>query len=108
MRTKIILKDLIDYLKKGNPLIRNRKNIPLDKSLLELGLIDSFGVIEIITYLEKKYKIKINDNEITKGKFGSLNKMSKLVSEKIEISNPSCVEKTYPNFWKDLEYLWES
>jgi acyl carrier protein len=85
MRTKIILKDLIDYLKKGNPLIRNRKNIPLDKSLLELGLIDSFGVIEIITYLEKKYKIKINDNEITKEKFGSLNKMSKLVSEKIEI-----------------------
>lgn len=85
MKTKIILKDLIDYLKKGNPLIRNRKNIPLDKSLLELGLIDSFGVIEIITYLEKKYKIRINDNEITKEKFGSLNKMSKLVSEKIEI-----------------------
>tara|TARA_Y100000816_G_C26007762_1_gene526757 strand:- start:234 stop:491 length:258 start_codon:yes stop_codon:yes gene_type:complete len=85
MRTKIILKDLIDYLKKGNPLIRNRKNIPLDKSLLEMGLIDSFGVIEIISYLEKKYKIRINDNEITKEKFGSLNKMSKLVSEKIEI-----------------------
>ena len=85
MRTKIILKDLIDYLKKGNPLIRNRKNIPLDKSLLEMGLIDSFGVIEIISYLEKKYKIRINDNEITKEKFGSLNKMSMLVSEKIEI-----------------------
>ncbi len=85
MRTKIILKDLIDYLKKGNPLIRNRKNIPLDKSLLEMGLIDSFGVIEIISYLEKKYKIRINDNEITKEKFGSLNKMSKLVSEKLEI-----------------------
>jgi len=85
MRTKIILKDLIDYLKKGNPLIRNRKNIPLDKSLLEMGLIDSFGVIEIISYLEKKYKIRINDNEITKEKFGSLNKMSKLVSKKIEI-----------------------
>ena len=85
MRTKLILKDLIDYLKKGNPLIRNKKNIPLDKSLLELGLIDSFGVIEIISYLEKKYKIRINDNEITKEKFGSLNKMSKLVSEKIEI-----------------------
>ena len=50
-----------------------------------MGLIDSFGVIEIISYLEKKYKIRINDNEITKEKFGSLNKMSKLVSEKIEI-----------------------
>ena len=61
------------------------ENIDLEENFFEAGLIDSFGVIEIISYLEKKYKIRINDNEITKEKFGSLNKMSKLVSEKIEI-----------------------
>ena len=38
----------------------------MNKSLLELGYIDSFGVIEIISYFEKKYKISIQDNEITK------------------------------------------
>jgi acyl carrier protein len=78
-----IEKNLIDFLKKGNPLIKKLKLIPKDKSLVELGLVDSFGVIEIIGYFEKKYKIKIKDSEITKEKFGSINKMTKLVQEKI-------------------------
>jgi len=76
--------DLINFLKIGNPLISELKKIPLDKSLLELGYIDSFGVIEIVIYLEKKYKIKIKNDELTKSKFGSLNKMSKLVSNKLK------------------------
>mgnify|MGYP001320950636 FL=1 len=79
-----IRNDLINYLKIGNPLISELKEIPLDKSLLELGYIDSFGVIEIVMYLEKKYKIKIRNDELTKSKFGSLNKMSKLVFNKLK------------------------
>jgi acyl carrier protein len=80
---KTIEKDFVEFLKRGNPLIKNLKIIPKDKSLVELGLVDSFGVIEMIGYFEKKYKIRIKDNEITKEKFGSINKMIKLVSEKI-------------------------
>jgi len=79
-----IRNDLINFLKIGNPLISELKKIPLDKSLLESGHIDSFGVIEIVIYLEKKYKIKINNDELTKSKFGSLNKMSKLVFNKLK------------------------
>ena len=44
--------------------------------------MDSFGVIEVVGYFEKKYSIKIDDNEITKEKFGSINKMINLVYEK--------------------------
>lgn len=83
---EIILKDLLIYLKKGNPIISKLKKIPLNKSLVELGYLDSFGVIEIITYFEKKYKITINDNEITKKKFGSITKMVNLVFVKIKNS----------------------
>ena len=79
-----IRNDLINYLKIGNPLIAELKEIPFDKSLLELGYIDSFGVIEIVMYLEKKHKIKIKNDELTKAKFGSLNKMSKLVFNKLK------------------------
>ena len=81
---KNILKDLLIYLKKGNPILSKMKKIPLNHSLVELGYLDSFGVIEVITYFEKKYKISINDNEITKEKFGSINKMVSLVFEKIK------------------------
>ncbi len=27
--------------------------------------------------------------------------------EKMKILNPDCVNKTYPDFWKDLQFLWE-
>ena len=79
-----IKSDLLSFLKKGNPMIAKQKGFPYDKSLIELGLMDSFGVIEVITYLEKKYKISVDDDEITKEKFGSFNKIVNLTFNKIK------------------------
>ncbi|OUX36063.1 MAG: hypothetical protein CBE33_06685 [Candidatus Pelagibacter sp. TMED273] len=78
-----IVETIIDYLKKGNPIYNDTQKIPLDESLVELGYMDSFGVIDIVTFLEGNYSIKIKDEEITKERFGSINKMAKLVREKI-------------------------
>ena len=74
---------IINFLKKGNPIIAKLKKIPEDQSLVQLGYIDSFGLIELIEFIESKFKIKINDREITPEVFGSLKKMSKLVYKKI-------------------------
>lgn len=79
-----IKNDLITFLKKGNPLIEKMVQLPMNKSLIEKGIINYFGIIEIITYFEKKYKITINDKEITKEKFGSINKMIDVVFNKIK------------------------
>ena len=78
-----IVDTIIDYLKKGNPVYKDLPEIPLDKSLGELGYMDSYGVIDMVTFLEGNYSIIIKDDEITKEKFGSINKMAKLVKEKI-------------------------
>lgn len=80
----IIRNEIIQYLKTGNPLIAKLSEIPLDDSLVELGLMDSFGVVDIVTFLENKYSITIEDSEITKEKFGSINKMSALIVEKLQ------------------------
>ena len=77
-----IQKNILNFLKKGNPLLNDIKKIPLDKSLLEMGLIDSFALIELVGFLEKFYKIEIKDNDLTKKKFGSIIKMSNLVIKK--------------------------
>jgi len=79
---KEIEKDLVSYLKKGNPLLDKMQSIPMDKSLVELGYIDSFGIVDLVTYLENKWKIKIENEEITKDQFGSINKMINLVYKK--------------------------
>ena len=78
-----IVDTIIDYLKKGNQTYNELQVIPLDQSLVELGYMDSFGVIDMVTFLEGYYSITINDDEITKEKFGSINKMAKLVEEKV-------------------------
>ena len=75
---------IIKFLKKGNPVIAKLKKIPEDRSLVQLGYIDSFGLIELIQFIENKFKIKINDSEITPKIFGSLEKMSKLIYKKIK------------------------
>ena len=33
-------------------------------SLLEAGIIDSNGILELINYLEERYGIKVNDDEL--------------------------------------------
>lgn len=34
-------------------------------SLLEAGIVDSAGILEIIAFLEDHYQIKVNDDELT-------------------------------------------
>ncbi len=80
---KEVVNEILNFIMLGNPSLKKQK-IPLDKSLMELGYLDSFGIIELVTFLEKKFKVTIEDKEITKEIFGSINKMSKLVVKKIK------------------------
>ena len=73
---------IVKYLQSGNPLFAKLDEIPYDDSLVELGYVDSFGVIDIVTFLEGTYNIQILDEEITKEKFGSINKMIALILSK--------------------------
>ena len=77
-----IKREIIEYLKSGNPIISELKRIPLDQSLVELGYLDSFGVVELVSFIEKNFNVVINDDEITKEKFGSINKMTNLIENK--------------------------
>tara|TARA_B100000242_G_scaffold188731_1_gene135824 strand:- start:2525 stop:2788 length:264 start_codon:yes stop_codon:yes gene_type:complete len=74
---------IIDYVKNGNPNFSNHDTVPVDESLVELGYIDSFGIIDLVIFLEGKFSIKINDDEINKENFGSINKISNTVLGKM-------------------------
>ena len=84
---KEVEKDLINYLKNGNPLIAKLDIIPKNESLVELGYMDSFGIIDLVTYFENKWKIKIENDEITPEFFGSINKMLEMLERKISHKN---------------------
>ncbi len=76
-----IKEDLLNYvLSKSDE--DDIDQLPLDKSLLGEGILDSFAVIELVEFIESNWNIKIEDEEFTLEKMGSINKMIKLILEK--------------------------
>ena len=49
---------------------------------MELGFLDSHAVVELVEFLEKNWNISILNEEITREKMGSLNKMATLILQK--------------------------
>ena len=90
-KSKSIKSEIIKYLRLGNPMLK-KKIIPMNKSLLEIGYLDSYGVIELVTFVEKNFKVQINDNELTKEKFGSINKMVNLIEIKLNKQSKSKIK----------------
>jgi len=43
-----------------------------DASLLDMGILDSTGVLELIAFVEKRYKIRVDDKDIVPENFDSL------------------------------------
>lgn len=73
---------LIDYVFEKSDL-DSVDEIPLDTSLLAAGVLDSFGIIELVEFIESNWDIKINDDEFTLERMGSIEKMEILIEEKI-------------------------
>ena len=84
MNNQEIKKEIINYFKLGNPKLKNLKEFPTSESLISLGYVDSFGIIESISFLEKNFKIKIKDDEITLDNLGTIDLMTKLVLKKLD------------------------
>lgn len=57
-------------------------------SFWELGLMDSTGVLELISYLEEKYAISLESSEIIPENLDSVEKLARFVARKIQESKP--------------------
>ncbi len=79
MQTKATIQNYMKRYLKG----RNFNNLD-DVSLLDAGIIDSVAVIEIITFIEETYSIKVEDDEIVPENLDSINKIDSYISRKLE------------------------
>lgn len=53
-----------------------------DVSFLKKGIIDSTGVLELVSFIEGEYGIRVSDEEIVPDNFDSLNKLAAFISTK--------------------------
>lgn len=57
-------------------------------SFLKQGIIDSTGVVEIIAFIEERYGIKVEDDEIAPDNLDSIEKLSRFIDRKARITQP--------------------
>ena len=57
-----------------------------DTSFMETGIIDSTGILELITFLEDKFKINIEDDELIPENLDNLQNVARFIDRKM---NPS-------------------
>jgi len=53
----------------------NPEDLTDNGSLLELGIIDSTGVLELVGFLEEKYAIQVEDSDLTPENLDSLDNL---------------------------------
>jgi acyl carrier protein len=72
---------LVMYFLSQHPSKYTDSTLPRDQSLLELGVIDSVGVVELLVFVEAAWGIEISDEDMTRERIGSLNKLAAVVQE---------------------------
>jgi acyl carrier protein len=56
--------------------------VDLEKSLVDQGIIDSFGLIEISSFIQKEFDIPVLENEMNRANFGSVTRLVSFVERK--------------------------
>ena len=60
----------------------DKSALGLDDSLLERGIVDSTGMLEIIFFIEEQLGVKVKDEEMVPGNLDGVNKIAAFVQSK--------------------------
>ena len=82
MQTELISNDIRRFVVE-NFLSERAGNLQDQDSFLEKGLIDSTGVMELIAFLEERYSITVEDQEVVPENLDSIANVAAYVSKKL-------------------------
>ncbi|MBF0306152.1 MAG: acyl carrier protein [Alphaproteobacteria bacterium] len=71
-----------DYIT-ANFLFGNDSGISDEKSLLEAGVLDSTGVMELVAFLEERFAITIRDEDLVPENLDSIRQIAALVDRRL-------------------------
>lgn len=70
-----------------NFLFGDDSQLKYDTPLFEIGIIDSTGVLELVSFIEENYKIIIQDDELVQDNFSSISAIEKFLHKKLNHQN---------------------
>lgn len=82
LESKMDIKDQIREFILKNFYVADPGLLADDASLLDLAIIDSTGVLEVITFLEEQYGISVDDTEIIPENLETIERIGRFVAQK--------------------------
>lgn len=74
-----------------NFIFEDDGSLTAETPFLENGIVDSTGVLELITFVEETYGIKVEDHEIVPENLDSIGNIASFVERRLRaISNAPC------------------
>jgi len=80
---KEIRPQIVDFIVTNFLFDEGEKTLNETESLLESGVIDSTGVLELVAFIEETYQIRIEDEEIMPENLDSVENIVTFVSYKL-------------------------
>ncbi len=60
-----------------------------DTNFFEKGIIDSTGILELVSYIEETYNLTIEDEDLVPENFSSLNTLAAFLQKKQPVNTPN-------------------
>jgi len=77
------IKEKIYTFLEDNVLIDSEEEkISDDDSFMENGIIDSTGILELVSYIEEEFGFEVDDEELVPDNFDSVNKLTEYINRK--------------------------
>ncbi|MGB9700951.1 MAG: acyl carrier protein [Thermodesulfobacteriota bacterium] len=80
----MVLKEEVLRFIRENFIFDEAEKLHENDSLLEKGIIDSTGVLELVAFIEEKYKITVEDEELIPENLDSINRIAEFISRKLK------------------------
>jgi len=74
-----ITQAVLDYVRKEYLEEDDDREVGPDTGLISGGIVDSFSMVSLKRFLEKRYDIQIPDNEATPEAFDTVNRIAQVV-----------------------------
>ena len=81
----MITDKLYTFLLKTFPIMHHKTVEPDDK-LLEKGIVDSLGLLEVVEFIESDFEMIVNDEDIIANNFESISAIASYVEQKQNMS----------------------
>jgi len=69
------------FILKQFPLARKRQIRDSD-ALLESGMVDSLGVLQVVNFIEEEFSIKISDDDLVPDNFQTIDRITALIADR--------------------------